>query len=667
MVKSIDWLILPEKESQALKVCAGVFDRLNFTGSLNAQAKRAFTHGGFSQTDKSSLLKGTVVVARFQGHLYEMAWPDEQDEKYAWKIPEQTDRFGAVISGGYKSSAEVLHDYPITLDQANIKWKSNGGHTVRLANNLAKLITQAKNVIVSTDYDAEGEMIFRNWLYVKRHDQIDWAHTYRVKLGGLDVTSVRRAFTQKNLQNYVTDSKQVDKLAAAGMARAIADYEYGLSFSYYGRQFERELSNHQKALGGYGRLKNVIMGTVFQTEQAYDDWRQSSNYRIDLQLPDGTTLKGVTNGGIVTDKLGLGTTGLSFKTESAAQTWLNRLLLPQQVTVKRTSKLSTSKSPALFNRSQLIVAAGQHDINLLSKGQTWDNVLQSLYEKREVFSYIRTDCKYIFKTDYIDMQTVITYPFIQKLLNQEIRAVAKRHQLKSDIKFDSHKAPDPRWVNDKEAGKESHGAIIATLKDPQAIWQDFSPVEQAVYQRDLRQTMAMFANDCVTESFSYQTIGNVQGLFTDKRSQIKTYGWRLLLGQIPKQETISDAYTGVAKYVVTEVKAKRPSLMTDGQLLNYLEHHQWGTAATRDQTITALQKKRAMVVKKGKLRVNPELKTTIAYLLDHGLIDYQLTGQWQKALSQLENQQAAQRFIEINRKLNRQLNAKVTKLLVGGG
>lgn len=148
----IDWLIIAEKENQAQDIAKALFDKKKPTGITTKSGLGCF--GG------SSILDGNVIITRAQGHLYKLAYPEKQDKRYTRTLPAQKDEFGFEIGGGWKSDAEMLKVYPIELNLQKLKYETAGPHQKRLALNLKKLFTRAKNIIIATDGDPEGEMIF---------------------------------------------------------------------------------------------------------------------------------------------------------------------------------------------------------------------------------------------------------------------------------------------------------------------------------------------------------------------------------------------------------------------------------------------------------------------------------------------------------------------------
>lgn len=78
--------------------------------------------------------------------------------------------------------------------------------------------------------------------------------------------------------------------------------------------------------GQYGRLKNSLLGVIYQQELAHDNFKPSSNYRIDMVLPNGDILQGNEQ--------------LTFKTKDDAKQYLdgNHLSTQTSITYKETEK-----------------------------------------------------------------------------------------------------------------------------------------------------------------------------------------------------------------------------------------------------------------------------------------------------------------------------------------
>lgn len=111
------------------------------------------------------------------------------------------------------------------------------------------------------------------------------------------------------------------------------------------------------------------------------------------------------------------------------------------------------------------------------------------------------------------------------------------------------------------------------------------------------------------------------------------------------------------------MKAKRPSLFTKVSLISMTKRVNWGTSATRDSTIEDLINKGSIVVKDNHLRINPQLKDTIDLLIKEGLINFEMTSEWQTQLNQLSNYDEAVSFIEKTRHDTKQVHKTFEHIL----
>lgn len=620
----VNWLIFAEKQDQAKKIADVIFDKKKPTGSFN--------EGGLGGQNLSSILNGEVRVVHFKGHLYEMEMPPQQDDKYNLKSETKTNRFGMKMGGETKSIEDVFPQYPINLNLDKIKWKikSDGNNKTatnrKIVSNMKKLYNNADNIIVATDFDNEGEMIFRNWQQLNI-SKPKWDSLYRAKMNSTTPKEISAAF--QNLIPYkASENNNLHKMYAQGFARSIADYEYGLSFTFYGWMYANKFNTQR---GQYGRLKNSLLGVVYQQEIEHDNFKPSSNYRIDMVLPNGDILQGDES--------------MVFKTKQECEKYIDNQNLPSEVAITYKEEKVEKTAPKLYSRNELLVALMKKHENKLAKNDTWNTHLQSLYERHSLLSYPRTDVQYISKEVYKTLQELVQTESVQLLLKQQIKRVVTENEIKSDISFNPNKEPETKHVNEKKLEGESHFALIPTDKEPSNFSQ-LAEAEKVVYFEDLMRTMAIFANPSITIKRYYEGHGH----FKATQSKTLTHGYRILLDNISED---SGQFPDEAKYHVqykaTEVKAKRPSLFTKMSLTSMTKRVNWGTSATRDATIEELINKNSLILDKKYLRINPNLKNTISTLLDKGLIDFEMTSEWQEQLDKLHSYDDALNFINSTR------------------
>lgn len=628
----IDWLIFAEKHDQANKIADVLFDR----GRPNGR----FNKGGYGGKDISSILRGEVRIVHFIGHIYEMMMPPQQDNCYDLSSEEKTNRFGMKYGGEPKDIGEVFNNYPIELNLKRIKWQYSQDKFKTLAMNMKKLYSDSKNIIVSTDFDNEGEMIFRNW-QSENIKQPKWNTMYRAKMNSTTPKDIKKAF--ESLIPYTPSKNVLNAMYAQGFARSIADYEYGLSFTFYGWIYSKK--NNTKR-GQYGRLKNSLLGVVYNQEKEHDNFKPSSNYRIDMVLPNGDILKGDES--------------ITFKTQKDAKQYLTKDDLPNQVSISYDEKEKVITPPKLYSRNELLVALMKKHEKVLAKNDTWNNHLQTLYDRHSLLSYPRTDVQYISEEIYKTLQSLAETESVQKLLNQQIQHVLKNNQIDNDLVFNSQQPSNKKHVNNAKLEGESHFALVPTDKEP-TKFDKLSNAEQTVYLEDLIHTMSIFCNNSIVIQRSYFSEDN---RFKATQKKIKQHGFQILLDNIKEDEggfLASGIYD--VEYKISEVKAKRPPLFTKVSLVSMTKRVNWGTSATRDSTIEDLINKESIIIKDGYLRINPELKETIQLLLNTNLINFEMTSEWQDKLDKLSTYDDAVAFIKDTRQDTKDVHQSFAKIL----
>lgn len=636
----IDWLIFAEKKDQANKISDAIFDLGKPSGSFN--------NGGYGGSNLSSVLDGEVRIVHFSGHIYQMELPNNQDSKYALVTEKKKNKFGMVITNGeHKSISDVLSNYPIELNLDRIKWKlseDNSNKTNKfktMSKNMKDLYKKSQNIIVSTDFDNEGEMIFRNWLNINIKNP-KWDTLYRVKMNSTTPKEIRSAFS--NLISYSNNNKKLKAMYAQGFARSIADYEYGLSFTFYGWVLAKNKGLHK---GQYGRLKNSLLGVVHQAEIKHDQFKPSSQYRIDMVLPNGDVLEGNED--------------LIFDTQELAGEYIKKNNLPKQARVEYTEKTEEELPPKLYSRNELLkVLMKKHD-KMLSKGETWNSPLQTLYEQKSLITYPRTDVQFISLEIYKTLQSLAQTSTVQQLLKQQITKNAEKHDIPVDLKFDATKEPHKKHVDESKLDGESHYALVPTDKEP-TDFKSLTNIEKVVYLEDLFHTMTIFCNNTITKVRQYKSGEK----FKATQHSIEQQGFRLLNGNIKKDKgQFPEAGLYEVTYQISEVKAKKPPLFTKMSLIGLTKRVNWGTSATRDATIEELINKGSLIMDGKYLRINPNLSSTIEKLLLEKLIDFEMTSEWQDQLDKLSDTSDAKDFINKTRINTQEVHNTFNKMLSG--
>lgn len=647
MAKDIDWLVIAEKESQAQSYAESLFDKGKPSGST--------VKGGLGGKALSSILSGNVLVTRAQGHLFEMAPPNKQDKKYDRKAEDEIDDWGMVVRSGWRTDEDMLDVYPVHLNTDNIKYDTRSGRHKALANNLKALIKRSKRIVVATDGDAEGEMIFQNFRHVMlgQYNVKDDA-LYRVLPASMDTKSIQAMF-KNTLQRY--DQMDVNNslgsfyksLQPKGYARAVADYEYGMSYSLLGSLVSQKVGGQSvSASGVWGRLKNTILGHVRLAERAHDDFVPSSKYRVDLVSANGVKVKG--------DNV------LLFDTADDAQAFIQTHDLPQSLNIQSRVDIQATTPAKLFSRSELLIAVDKYSS---LKGVKWNDALQNDYEIHKILSYPRSDSQYIGTQGFTNLKKYVRQTEVVNLMQAEIQRNSK--QVKDDsakVQFNLDRAPHKKWVDDSKV--VPHFALVPNEETAltSSILSKLRDDERDVYLVTLYQTMALFLSDSKAEKHHVEmVVVDGKPLFKQQYTSMLEQGWRLLNGQLMTSDVLPQLGEQAVSYAVTEVPAKKPALLTESTLLSKLKQRNEGTSATRDRTIEVMIEKKGVTAKGKELRVRKDLAEIVDYMIDESWIDMDQTAMWQKSLDDINTMADANAFIADVRDKTGALQTKIRDVL----
>jgi len=150
MAKMIDWLILTEKPDQA------------------RQFEKALQLSGSS----TPYLDGTVKIVNARGRLYDFAVPDIQNNaKYGRNVEKskQNNIFAVSNDVEYRSDRDRLANMPVLLNSrpdGKIKYEYVDANAAQIGDEIVGLLKSASNILVATDWDIEGELIFNDLVTV---------------------------------------------------------------------------------------------------------------------------------------------------------------------------------------------------------------------------------------------------------------------------------------------------------------------------------------------------------------------------------------------------------------------------------------------------------------------------------------------------------------------
>ncbi|WP_087719480.1 DNA topoisomerase III [Salinicola salarius] len=306
---------------------------------------------------------GDTVVSWCLGHLLEQAPPERYDPRYKqWR----------------------LDDLPIIPQRWQLVPRSQARSQLSV---LRKLIKSADSVVHAGDPDREGQLLVQEVL-----DHLGWRReTQRLLVQDLNRPAVVKALAS------LEDNRRYQPLHAAAEARSRADWLYGINltraWTLIGRQagFDGLLS--------VGRVQTPVLGLVVRRDRDIAAFEPKPFYVlwVDLRVANGSLrawwqpgehhpLDGSCFDGSCFDEQG------RLLDPRPAEALAQRLSGARGHLAELDQKRKRQAAPLPYSLSALQVdAARRHGLS----AQRVLDVCQSLYERHQLITYPRSDCRYL--------------------------------------------------------------------------------------------------------------------------------------------------------------------------------------------------------------------------------------------------------------------------------
>lgn len=570
-----------------------------------SQAKDIARVLGVSQRGQGCITGGDITVTWAIGHLLETATPETYGEQF-----------------GRPWRTEVL---PIIPDRWLMTVKKD---TADQFNVIKKLLKQAREVVIATDADREGEVIARELMEFCNYN----GAVRRLWLSALDEASIKKA-----LNNMLSGDK-TEKLYQAGVGRSRADWLIGMNLTrlYTLKASEAGLSE----VFSVGRVQTPTLAIVVNRDLAIAGFVPKPWWQVRAQLEKD---------------------GIRFEAEWVAAEQHcdeDKRCVNQQIAqavqqlcqkagagsvISAEKKREKTPAPLCFDLSKL------QEVCNLKWGFGANEVLsiaQSLYETHKATTYPRTDCGYLPLSMREEAKSVL------QAIQQSDPGIASEIA-RLDITFNS------RIWNDKKI--TAHHAIIPTPQpfDIARLSEKELKVYSLIRLHYLAQFMPLQESDVTNATFN---IGNQ--LFRTRGRVMVIPGWKELFGgQTDEVDEDSDesgaqlpvleqgSVCQVSGAMVKDNMTKAPqhhtegtliaamknaaSLVTDPQLKKVLRDNAGlGTEATRSGVLETLFK-RHYLEKKGKFIHATQMARELIAALPETLTSPGMTALWEQALDDI--------------------------------
>ena len=591
------------------------------------------------------------IITWCVGHLIEMCYPGDYDEKYnKWKmedLPFLPKTYKYAVIPNVKKQYDVVH---------------------RLMNS-----TEVETIMYAGDSGREGEVIIR---LIRNFGGVrEGIEERRVWID---------SFTEDEIKRGIREAKPIsayDNLAGAGIMRGIEDYAMGINFSRalsvkYGSLLNNKAGTKKYSAIAIGRVMTCVLGMVVRREREIRNFVQTNFYKISGSFgAEGASFAGEWKSG----KTGkyfespLLYNEKGFKKEEDAKKLIAELDYSTAVVLKKDKTSEKKKAPLLFNLAELQAECTKRFH--ISPDATLKAV-QELYEGK-LTTYPRTDARVITKAVAGEITKNLSGLYAYKPVSEYVLKIRDEGLYKGLEKT--------QYVDDKKV--TDHYAIIPTGNLKEIAKQ--SELNKKIFDIIVRRFLAIFYPPAVYDKVSLVTgIKHKEGDFTEEFYSyvkvLKEKGYLEVVGFPSKEKEKKDesSDTGdaadevsdneallnllssltkgsplsVNKLETKEGKTTPPKRYTSGSMILAMENAGQliedeelratikgagiGTSATRAGIIEKLVKIGYLALNKKTQILTPmlfgEMVYEVADMAIPAMLNPEMTASWEKGLSGVE-------------------------------
>lgn len=606
---------------------------------------------GVPKRGQGAYSNNEYIITWCVGHLIEMCYPGDYDEKYnKWKmedLPFLPNTYKYAVIPSVKKQYDVVH---------------------RLMNS-----TEVETILYAGDSGREGEVIIR---LIRNFGGVrEGIEERRVWID---------SFTEDEIKRGIREAKPIsvyDNLAGAGIMRGIEDYAMGINFSRalsvkYGWLLNNKAGTKKYSAIAIGRVMTCVLGMVVRREREIRNFVQTNFYKISGSFgAEGASFAGEWKSG----KTGkyfespLLYNEKGFKNKEDAEKLIAELDYSTAVVLKKDKSSEKKKAPLLFNLAELQAECTKRFH--ISPDATLKAV-QELYEGK-LTTYPRTDARVITKAVAGEITKNLSGLYAYKPVSGFVLKIRDEGLYKGLEKT--------QYVDDKKV--TDHYAIIPTGNLKEIAKQ--SELNKKIFDIIVRRFLAIFYPPAVYDKVSLVTgIKHKEGDFTEEFYSyvkvLKEKGYLEVVGFPSKEKDKKDEDTAtgdtadevsdneallnllssltkgsplsVNKLETKEGKTTPPKRYTSGSMILAMENAGQliedeelratikgagiGTSATRAGIIEKLVKIGYLALNKKTQILTPmlfgEMVYEVADMAIPAMLNPEMTASWEKGLSGVE-------------------------------
>ena len=580
---------------------------------------------GYIENDK-------YVITWCVGHLVEMVYPEEYDEKYKrWRLedlPFLPEEYKYNVIPNVSKQYDTVHRMLFREDIETVYWAGDAG---KEGQTIEENIRRFGGV-------RPGMKELRVWIDSQTEEEI--------------LRGIREA---KPMAEY-------DNLAKSGIMRTIEDYAMGINFSRamsvkYGKLLNDAAATKSYTAIAVGRVMTCVLGMVVIREREIRNFAETPFYRVvGGFLPEGAETeetvtaewKAVNGSKYFESPLLYKENG--FKKRESAENLIGELDGKQAVVKSLERGTSRKKAPLLFNLAELQAECSKR--YKISPDETLQ-VAQDLYEKK-LTTYPRTDARVlstaVAKEIGKNLNRLKTYEptktYTERILKEGTYRNIARTQYTDDSKITDHYAIIP-------TGQLTE---LGSLSD----------LQRRVYDLVVRRFLSIFYPAAEYETIKLVVQVGAEQLFASAKV-LKNPGFLEIMGRPGNDENKEEESVGLLKlagqlktgdplkvdgYEIKEGKTAPPKRYTSGSMVLAMENAGQlieeeelreqikgsgiGTSATRAEIIRKLVRIGYLNLNKKTQVLSPEaigeMVFEVVSMTVPALLNPKMTASWEKGL-----------------------------------
>ena len=580
---------------------------------------------GYIENDK-------YVITWCVGHLVEMVYPEEYDEKYKrWRLedlPFLPEEYKYNVIPNVSKQYDTVHRMLFREDIETVYWAGDAG---KEGQTIEENIRRFGGV-------RSGMKELRVWIDSQTEEEI--------------LRGIREA---KPMAEY-------DNLAKSGIMRTIEDYAMGINFSRamsvkYGKLLNDAAATKSYTAIAVGRVMTCVLGMVVIREREIRNFAETPFYRVvGGFLPEGAETeetvtaewKAVNGSKYFESPLLYKENG--FKKRESAENLIGELDGKQAVVKSLERGTSRKKAPLLFNLAELQAECSKR--YKISPDETLQ-VAQDLYEKK-LTTYPRTDARVlstaVAKEIGKNLNRLKTYEptktYTERILKEGTYRNIARTQYTDDSKITDHYAIIP-------TGQLTE---LGSLSD----------LQRRVYDLIVRRFLSIFYPAAEYETTKLVVQVGAEQLFASAKA-LKNPGFLEIMGRPGNEDNKEEESAGLLKlagqlktgdplkvdgYEIKEGKTAPPKRYTSGSMVLAMENAGQlieeeelreqikgsgiGTSATRAEIIRKLVRIGYLNLNKKTQVLSPEaigeMVFEVVSMTVPALLNPKMTASWEKGL-----------------------------------